>query len=53
MNSQNTKEAVTGGYGSYKCITEFIEARSGYQPDMLTWIDAFYKNCCFITTKNN
>ncbi len=41
--SHYTKEAVTGGYGSYKCITEFIEARSGYLPDMLIWIDAFYK----------
>ncbi|MCI9080253.1 MAG: hypothetical protein HFH68_15315 [Lachnospiraceae bacterium] len=38
-----TKEAVTGDYASYKCITEFIESRSGYLPDMLVWVDSFYK----------
>jgi CotH protein. len=37
------EEAVTGGYGSYTCITEFINGRSEYLPVMLEWVDEFYK----------
>lgn len=36
------EEAVSGGYGSYNCIIEFIERRSEYLPEMLGWIDNFY-----------
>lgn len=37
------EEAVTGGYGSYTCITEFINGRSEYLLIMLEWVDEFYK----------
>ncbi len=38
-----TEGAVSGGYGSYRCIIEFINNRSEYLPEMLKWVDDFYK----------
>jgi len=40
---QYVEEAVSGGYGSYDCIIEFINNRSEYLLEMLKWVDNFYK----------
>lgn len=40
--SYYVENAITGGYGSYQCLEDFINNRSDNIQTMLNWVDDFY-----------
>lgn len=41
--SYYVENALSGGYGSYQCLEDFLSNRSEYIQTMLDWVDNFYK----------